>query len=76
MELSEDVYLCSAGETFDSIALDLYGDEKYASALLMVNPEICTKMIFDGGERLYLPIVDIPEEGQDSEYAPVKAPWK
>lgn len=76
MELSGQTYKCSAGETFDSVSLALYGDEKYASALLMVNPELCRKSVFEGGEKLLIPVVELPEDGRDSEYAPSRAPWK
>ena len=30
MTLSGRVYVCSAGETFDSVALAIYGDEVFA----------------------------------------------
>lgn len=76
MELSGLIYTCSAGETYDSIALALYGDEKHASALLGANPELCRKMVFDGGETLRIPVVEVPETGRDAEFAPIKAPWR
>ena len=31
-------YHCAGGETFDSAALEIYGDEKYAAELLCANP--------------------------------------
>ena len=39
MEMSRDGYRCSAGESFDKVAMDLYGDEIYAAELLCANPE-------------------------------------
>ena len=48
-------YLCSAGETFDSVALAVYGDEKYAAELMAANGEYLQRMVFSGGERLALP---------------------
>ena len=42
-------YLCSAKETFDEIALNLYGDEQYASVLLEANPQLAHKIMMDGG---------------------------
>ena len=74
MQLSDYVYPCSAGETFDSAALAVYGDEKYAAELLCANPELCGKIMFTGGEMLYLPVVALPEEGEES--IPQAAPWK
>lgn len=76
MELSGFTYQCSAGETFDSAALVLFGDEKHASALMIANPRLCHKSVFDGGELLTVPVVELPEDGRDSEYAPFRAPWK
>ena len=54
-------YPCSAGETFDSVALSIYGDEKYAAALLCMNPDLATTPVFIGGELLKLPVVEVPE---------------
>ena len=75
MELSGFEYRCSAGETFDSVALDIFGDEKYAANLLCANPEHDRKMVFEGGERLYLPVVEAPEDDAAGEL-PAVPPWK
>lgn len=77
MILSGQTYRCSAGETFDSVSLSVYGDEKYACELLCANPALCTKMIFAGGEILDIPVVEITEQESDGEtYMPPVAPWK
>jgi len=77
MTLSGYAYRCSAGETFDSIALELYGSEKYASDLMCANPEYSDVAVFRGGESLYLPVIDIPESERDETVTePEKAPWK
>ena len=68
-------YRCSAGETFDSVALAVYGDEKYACELLEANPLLCAVPIFTGGEVLELPVVEIPET-DENELMPASAPWK
>lgn len=73
MILSGNGYRCSGGETFDSVALEVYGDERYAAELLCANPELCTTAVFSGGEILLLPVVEIPEAG---ETLPAEAPWK
>ena len=52
MRLSGQGYICSAGESFDSVALSVYGDEMYAADLLCANPELGGKMNFEGGEIL------------------------
>lgn len=76
MTLSGKGYRCSAGETFDSVALTVYGNEKYACELLNANPALCTIPIFTGGEVLLLPVVEIPEDEGDVEKMPDRAPWK
>ena len=74
MRMSDYVYPCSAGETFDSVALAVYKDEKYAAELLCANPELCGKILFTGGETLLLPALMIAEEGEES--LPQTAPWR
>lgn len=78
MTLSGQTYRCSAGETFDSIALTEYGDEKYSCELLCANPALCTIPVFSGGEVLQLPVVEVPDEDEEEEedYMPAIAPWK
>ena len=75
MDMSGYIYNCTGGETFDSIALEVYGDEKYAAELLCANPKLCEKMIFTGGEKLELPVVEIPEEAEEEQQS-ANAPWK
>ena len=77
MDISDYVYLCSAGETFDSVALYMYEDEKYAAELLCANPEESDKAVFQGGEVLRLPEIEVPDEDSDEVSATAeKAPWK
>lgn len=78
MTLSGTLYQCTAGEAFDSVALEVYGDEKYASELLSANPKYATTPIFTGGELLKLPIIEVfdNETEEANEYAPASAPWK
>ncbi len=77
MVISDYVYRCSAGESFDSVALVMFGSEQYAPEILTLNPEESHKAIFSGGEILRLPVIDLPEEdGTDTIVVPDKAPWK
>lgn len=69
------VYKASAGESFDTLALAIFGDEKYASELLSANPSLCDKMIFDGTEEIEIPVVDT-EDAAGEVYMPADAPWK
>ena len=74
MTLSGEQYLCVAGETFDSVALIVYGSEKYAADLYCANPAACGITQFTGGELLDLPVVEIPARSDNG--APARAPWK
>lgn len=76
MTLSGKGYHCSAGETFDSVALAVYGDEKYAADLLGANPSLCQIPVFTGGETLLLPVVVVQEDLYMPEKMPDVAPWK
>lgn len=76
MTMSGQSYMCSAGETFDSVALVLYGDEKYAAELLSANPSLCTIPTFNGGETLLLPVIEMPEDEGEERLMPDAAPWK
>lgn len=78
MDMTGYYYRCSNGESFDSAALAIYDDEKYASELMCANPEHTDKAVFDGGELLRIPWIDIPEDDGESpgNTLPEKAPWK
>ena len=74
MEMSGFIYTCTAGDTFDSVARDVYGDEKYAAELLCANPEHSTQIVFTGNEKLLLPsIVILPDDQMEM---PTMPPWK
>ena len=76
MSLSGYSYQCSAGETFDSVSLSLYGDEKYACDLLEANPNLSRIVVFAGGEILRIPVVNKPAMNRANRYIPAVAPWK
>ena len=84
MEMSGYGYIASARESFDSIALEVYGDEEYAKDLLMANPQYGGLMRFKGGEIIALPVVEdaldpdtLDEDDLDEEDMPAAvAPWK
>ena len=67
---------CSAGETCDMVALNIYDHEKYAADLMNANPGYVRRAVFQGDEVLSLPVVEIPENENENEYAPSTAPWK
>lgn len=74
MDMSGYVYVCSAGETFDSVARAVYGDEKYAAELLCANPEYATRSVFTGEEEIFLPSILILPNDQTE--MPASPPWK
>ena len=63
------IYTASAKETFDEIALHVYGDEKYAYLLLQKNPTLVDRIMMQGGETILAP--DMPEDA-----ASELPPWK
>lgn len=75
MIISENVWIASSGESFDMIAFNVYGDEKYASEIMTANPTLCDKMNMTGGEIVKLPVIDIPEDIEE-DYESANAPWK
>lgn len=50
-----DDYTTSQGDTFDSIALDFYGDEFKAPELILANPEYAGVIVFEAGVTLSVP---------------------
>lgn len=69
-------YHCASGESFDSVAMGIYGDEKYAADLMNANPDECGKFVFFGGEVLQLPALDIPTRSDEAALANTIAPWR
>lgn len=69
------VYTPSAGESWDWVAMALYGHERYTHHLLIANPEFVDRAIFDGTELLVIPDVEVAEE-TDAPAAPLAAPWR
>lgn len=44
-----------AGDTFDALALEFFGDEKLASSIIQANPDHCDTLIFSAGVVLTIP---------------------
>lgn len=75
MTLTDYVYRCSAGETFDIVSREIWGDERWAADLMTANVEYADKIVFDGGEQLRIPVVDITLDSQTGDIIG-SAPWK
>jgi len=57
-------HVTAGGDTFDTLALHYYNDEKLASAIIQANPDYCDMLIFDAGVTLIIPdvsTVTLPE---------------
>ena len=50
-------HITSGGDTFDSLALRYYNNEKLASTIIQANPDYCDVLIFDEGVDLTIPDV-------------------
>lgn len=74
MILSGYGYQTSAGDSFDSVALKIYGDEKYAAELMAVNGEYLGRLVFTGEEMIKLPVVADQRDENGNGYG--AAPWK
>ena len=48
-------YITVEGDTFDSLALLFYNDEKLASLIIRANPDHCGTLIFEAGVSLSIP---------------------
>lgn len=70
--MAEYVNICeaAAGDTWDILARQLYGDEKYSYVLLNANPHLMGAKIMDGGEKIIVPSLETDEEIDNI------APWR
>ena len=44
-----NIHITSDGDSFDTLALHYYNDEKMASSIVQANPDYCDVLIFDAG---------------------------
>lgn len=51
-------YTCRAGESFDLLAGQAYGQETMADVIVAANPDLCDVVLFEGGEVIDLPLVE------------------
>ncbi len=51
-------YIAQGGDTFDTIALSAYNEERMAATIIKANPDLSDVLIFEGGEPVQIPIVD------------------
>ena len=58
-----ELYEAVAGDTWDSIAFEFYTDERKSSLLIQENREYADVLIFEGGELLYIPVLEEETSG-------------
>jgi len=63
-------YRTQAGDTFDSLALTMYNEEKMAKHIIDFNPDYADVIVFDANVPLRLPIVE------DVETPATLPPWR
>ena len=63
-------YTTREGDTFDALALEMYGEETLAHYIIDFNPDYADVLIFDANVPLRLPIVE------DVELPDTLPPWR
>lgn len=63
-------YTTREGDTFDALALEMYGSEKLTHYIIEFNPDYADVLIFEAGVILRLPIVE------DAELSSTLPPWR
>lgn len=63
-------YTTQEGDTFDALALEMYGEERLAHYIIEFNPDYADVLIFDANVPLRLPIVE------DVETPDTLPPWR
>lgn len=58
-----NLYITAQGDTFDSIAFWLYGDEKFMKELIELNWKYADVLVFDSDTLLYCP--DVADEDDE-----------
>ena len=51
-------HIAQQGDTFDALALAYYNEEMMASVIIGANPGYCDMLIFEGGEKVRIPVVE------------------
>ena len=64
------MYVTLQGDTFDSIALDFYQNEHYATNIISLNPDCADYIILPAGITLKIPIIS-QEQAPDT-----LPPWR
>lgn len=63
--------IAKAGQTWPSIAFDLWEDEMIFPSLIDANPELAEVIVFEGGEPIF-----VPEQEQTNVDKTHLPPWR
>ena len=63
-------YITREGDTFDALALEMYGEETLSHYIIEFNPDYADVLIFEANVALRLPIVE------DAELPETLPPWR
>lgn len=58
-DITVDVYTTQQGDTWDQIAYQVYGDERYMSVLLAANPDLVSVVILPAGVEIIAPDIEV-----------------
>lgn len=65
-------YSCRAGDTWDSLAIAAYNEERLSSLVIDHNRDYIDTLIFEGGEKIKIPVIN----ADDLETADSLPPWR
>jgi len=51
-------YVTTEGDTFDSLALAAYNEERMATTIIIANPDHAGVVLFEAGVPLLIPVVE------------------
>ena len=63
-------YITREGDTFDALALEMYGEETLSHYIIEFNPDYADVLIFEANVALRLPIIE------DAELPETLPPWR
>ena len=72
LKFNEDgdrVYITKQGDMFDSISKNIYGDEKYSSVLIQLNPKYRRIIVFEEEVEIIAPYITLSNNS-------TLPPWK
>jgi phage tail protein X len=63
------LHITSAGERWDLLAWQYYGDATLYSPIIMANPQVPIEPVFEAGRQVWIPILSV-QQGQTANLPP------